>query len=265
MKRHKKPIPIKSYYRLLSKGESSAANAVYRHSFNQMENEYQSDKKIEIARKRRERLLSLRENRYRSNNLHRSLKSQSLRQSRGLEDDRREQKAHLMRKESLDNSMLRKVYSQVVDQMKRWRIDEEKESRENSNLLKQQATWHTDVLKTLFNDRLALVREQKDDVIQRIRHQHRETFGIQQQRVLSDLRRRHLQLLDKEQNRLRQSRDHELFRRREAHLHLSLMSSGGTINRWEESLRSNWTSSSSSSSPLETTTRRRSRSAPPRC
>ena len=54
-----------------------------------------------------------------------------------------------------------------------------------------------DFVQTLFNDQLSLVREQKDDVIQRIIHrqQHREIF-----RVL--LRRRNHQLLDKKENRL---------------------------------------------------------------
>ena len=65
-----------------------------------------------------------------------------------------------------------------------------------------------DFVQTLFNDQLSLVREQNDDVIQRIIHyrqQHREIF-----RVL--LRKRNHQLLDKKENRLCQSRDYTLFR-----------------------------------------------------
>lgn len=236
-----------------SKLRQSTASSVYRQALDRLENDHRSDRKVEVARRRRERLLSLRTNRYRTNNLHRSMQTHQTKQRRSLEDDRREQTSHLLRRQSEDQLMLRQVYSQVVDKMKQWRIDEHRESRENNLLLRQQANWHTEVMKSLFSDRLQQLKEHKSAMSDRLTRQQREETSRVSEAAL-ELRRKQIQLLDKERNRLRQSRDHELFRRRESHLLLSTHIGGGGGGAWMDSLRSPC---------LPSPSRRRSRSAPP--
>ena len=82
---------------------------------------------MESARQRRERLRYMREAHYRKNNMIRAEKSMRAMNNRWMEDKKRESKAFVMRKNSMDDVMAQQVYRGLLRQLRSWRLEEQSE------------------------------------------------------------------------------------------------------------------------------------------
>jgi hypothetical protein len=121
---------------------------------------------MEAARRRRATMQKIRENNSVTANKRRADISNKALQRRWVEDTKRGNDAFHMRKENEEAVMLRKMYRGLLSKMHEWGSEEQNELRQKVTEMKNEASWHIKSLQALFEDRVALLREQaagKDD------------------------------------------------------------------------------------------------------
>lgn len=185
------------------------------------------------AQRRREAHTSIRERESSSRNKRRADVSFRTQQKRWLEDEIRSEASHRLLKDSQHSLMLRKVYAGLLKQMRSWKNEEHEEAKRKFMELRENAMWQIRAIQTVFEDRIAMLKEQES---QRKLDERVITFA--NRRLASEVRHsvqeKQQQALYNNKSMLMQERENERERRIESHRSLlALLDSGD----WSQSLR----------------------------
>lgn len=172
--------------------------------------------KMESARQRRERLRYMREAHYRKNNMIRAEKSMRAMNNRWMEDKKRESKAFVMRKNSMDDVMAQQVYRGLLRQLRSWRLEEQSELLEKMSKDEKEASLHLDSLKNFFDERIDMLREQQS-TIQHFEDTRGRDIAETRDELLRTVNSKSQQWEAKSSAALAHSREKELFRRQEGY------------------------------------------------
>ena len=192
------------------------------------------EQRIEDARRRKHERTSENVRRLNEKNKRKMEVSRDMQQKRWNDSARREQEAFAQRQSSEEHAMLRQIYTGLLNKLHSWRRSERQEARERVCRMRDEARSHIQALQTLFEDRVALLREQND-----LSRKDEEIHERSHRRMGTDLLKsfggRAKRTLDSHRSLLSQKRQQQLLKRRESHRNLlSLLS----VESWQENLRS---------------------------
>ncbi len=192
------------------------------------------EERLEEARRRREDGRFKEERRLNAENRRRLSVTRGMQQKRWQEDAQREQNAHSQRQASEEHAMLRQIYTGLLNKLHTWRRSERQEARERVCRMRDEAKSHVQALQTLFEDRVALLRQQntdtrKDDVVHERSHRRMGTD------LLRSYNGRQKRTLETHHSLLIQQRQDQLLKRKEAHKNLLALLS---VESWQDGLRS---------------------------
>jgi len=188
------------------------------------------EKKMDVARRRRERLTYLKETHCRAANLKHMQIASGIKQRRWLDDANRDHNSYILRKSNEEHVILRKAYSGVLKQVNSWRLEVHREEQSRSKSIKEISELQVQSLMHQFEDRLKLLSEidaaeSRDEKIDLIKL--RET-------IIQATNAKYTHLIERHSNAIQQHREREMLKRRELQKQLlSSISSGG----WKELLR----------------------------
>jgi hypothetical protein len=160
--------------------------------------------------------------------------SQRAKQKQWADQTAREAHSYRLRKNSQDHKMLRRIYTALLHQKHKWRLEEEHETRDKVSVLKREAQWHIKSLQNLFEDRVRLLREH-DSVRRREEqvtlHAHRRMAREMKQSYVAKQRRQ----VDKYRNVMVQRKEQQRMKTFASHKDLVALISA---ENWQASLRS---------------------------
>jgi hypothetical protein len=188
------------------------------------------EKKMDVARRRREWLTFLKESSCRAANMKHMQTASGIKQKRWLDDVNRDHNSYILRKSNEEHVILRKAYTGVLKQVNSWRMEQQREAQNRSKSMKEMSEMQVQSLMHQFEDRLGLLSEldaaeSRDEKIDLIKL--RET-------IIQGTSAKYTNLIEIHRNKIQQHREREMLKRRELQKQLlSSISSGG----WKELLR----------------------------
>lgn len=188
------------------------------------------EKKMDVARRRREWLTYLKESSCRAANIKHMQTASDIKQKRWLDDVNRDHESYILRKSNEEHVILRKAYSGVLKQVNSWRMEQQREAQNRSKSVKSMNELQVQSLIHQFEDRLKLMSEldateSRDEKIDLIKL--RET-------IIQVTSANYTNLIERHRNTVQQHREKEMLKRRELQKQLlSSISAGG----WKELLR----------------------------
>lgn len=188
------------------------------------------EKRMDVARRRREWLTYLKESGCRAANMKHMQTASDIKQKRWLDDVNRDHNSYILRKSNEEHVILRKAYSGVLKQVNSWRMEEKREAQNRSKSMKEMNELQVQSLMHQFEDRLKLLSEldaaeSRDEKIDLIKL--RES-------IIQVTNAKYSNLIERHRNTIQQHREREMLKRRELQKQLlSSISAGG----WKELLR----------------------------
>jgi hypothetical protein len=200
---------------------------------------YQSERQ-EAARRRREDAHRGVEQRLNEENKRKMLVSRKMQQKKWDEAAQRETEAHAQRAASEENTMLRRIFSGLLNKLHTWRRSERQEARERVCRMRDDAKSHIEALQRLFENRVALLQESTSEA-----RRDEDIHARSHRRMSTDLLRsyngRKKRELESHKSLLTQKREQQLLKRRESHKNLLALLS---VETWQDNLRSSLLDSS---------------------
>lgn len=188
------------------------------------------EKRMDVARRRREWLTYLKESSCRAANMKHMQTASDIKQKRWLDDVNRDHNSYILRKSNEEHVILRKAYSGVLKQVNSWRMEEKREAQNRSKSMKEMNELQVQSLMHQFEDRLKLLSEldaaeSRDEKIDLIKL--RES-------IIQVTNAKYSNLIERHRHTIQQHREREMLKRRELQKQLlSSISAGG----WKELLR----------------------------
>jgi hypothetical protein len=191
------------------------------------------EKKLEEARRRREAARSQKTQQRAEDSRRWAQVSQRAKQKQWADQTAREAHSYRLRKNNEDHKMLRKMYTALLHQKHKWRLEEKKDVRDKVSVLKREAQWHVKSLQNLFEDRVRLLREH--DTVRRgeeqvTLHAHRRMAREMKQSYVAKQRRQ----VDKYRNVMVQRKEQQRMKTYASHKDLLALLSA---ENWQASLR----------------------------
>lgn len=189
--------------------------------------------KLEKASKRRSKLNRARQKMSALSNQRRADSSRRALQARKQEDLSKQEKSYILQKRSEEQSMLRKVYSNLLKKMHIWKSEEARETKEKMRELDAEAAMQRRSLDSLFQDRISMLKEQELEL-----NASSDTIIKSHRKMLNDLlkaqRLHHEKVMQERQDLLVHRRQRLAHRRNEAHKDLL---AALAAENWRDSLR----------------------------
>ena len=189
--------------------------------------------RMEKASKRRTKLHRARQKLSALSNQRRADSSKRALQARKKEDLGKQQRSYLLQKSSEEQSMLRKVYSNLLERMHVWKSEDLRETRERIRELDAESLIQRQSLDSLFQDRINMLKEQEMEL-----SASSDTIIRSHRKMLNDLlgaqRQQHEKTMQERQDLLAHRRQRLAHRRREAHKDLL---AALAAESWSDSLR----------------------------
>lgn len=204
------------------------------------------EKKLEIARRRRENMNYLKESRFRAMNLKHQEIVKGISQKKWLEDSNREKKSFYLQKSNEEQVTLRKAYRGLLNEIIKWRIEEQHELKQKTQLIKEQNNYQIQSIEHLFQERLKTLAKYETKgiaVTSTINNNDNNKYEVvsMTDSVLKSLTTKYDDLMKREVSHIEQNKARELLKRRESHKNLLALLS---LEDWESMLRSYNNSSS---------------------